>query len=91
VLGRDRAWREDKDHGVRIANEAAEPSLPRLAGRDVFLIEIGLEAAKLETRDELAGKSRVLARIGNKNLKLGTRAGVGRDILCWRHDAPLNS
>jgi hypothetical protein len=57
ALGRDGIGRDYEYDGVGALDQPTEPRLPVLAGGDVVLVEIWLEACDLQSRQQVLGKS----------------------------------
>ena len=89
---RDRIRTDRKHHGVGSRDQPAEAFFPRLAGRDVGLVEEGVEAARGERSDQHLREGQILARIGDENLGAITGLGIGsRRLLGHRPVAPANA
>ena len=70
--------RDDEHHRIGGQDQAFEPRAPGLAGQDVLLVEVGLEARRDQREAQLLGERAVLAGVGEEDAGLGRhRVGAG--------------
>src|SRR4029077_14683737 len=79
-----------EDDRIRDPNEAFEALLPRLAGKNVLLVEIGRVAAFDQRDAELLGEGAIPARIGNEHMPLHCRMSASLVRVDHRGLAPLS-
>jgi hypothetical protein len=80
VLGANRVGRDNEHHRIGGQDQAFEPRPPGLAGQDVLLVEVGLEACRDEREAQLLGERAVLARVGNEYAGLAGLAATGNRL-----------